>query len=67
MFYKFPLLVPNDMFTELANSINFEPITKGRVGTNIVKPIDNSIPIICTTTPYNKPAQLFKPIHDELV
>lgn len=67
MFYKYQLLVPPDMFAELANSVEFVPVAKGRVGTNIVHPSGNSIPIVRTTTPYSTPANKFKPIHSELV
>jgi hypothetical protein len=67
MFYKYPLDVTEDMFTQLADSVEFEKIGKGRVGTHIVHPFGNYVPIVRTTTQYNSPANKFKPIHLELV
>lgn len=68
MFSKFNLPCEQDIFDNLLNSIEFEPIINGRVGTVIVDPnLIKGIPIVRTTTKYTKPAQQFKPIHHKLV
>ncbi len=67
MFLKYQLLVPPNMFEELADSVNFVPVGKGRLGTNIVSPSGNLIPIVRTTTQYPNPANRFQSIHLELV
>lgn len=59
MFYQFNLeLLPN-IFEELSNSINFEPITKGRIGANCFYSTDSLIPLVRTTTIYSNPIQKF--------
>lgn len=58
--------LPNP-FVLLSDSIEFENITKGRIGTNIFQIQNDLIPLVRTTTKYNKPGQKFLPVHSELV
>jgi hypothetical protein len=68
MFQKFPVDCPHpDLFEQLSTSIQFENITTGRKGTNLVDNRDGLIPIVRTTTIYNQPAQKFQPIHFEII
>lgn len=67
MFYQGLLSVPNNMFGELANSVKFESIARGREGTNIVKIDNNLVPIVRTTTPYTDSAQNFNQTHNKLI
>lgn len=59
MFYQFNLELSPNIFDELSNSINFEPITKGRHGANCFSSSDNTIPLVRTTTIYSNPIQKF--------
>lgn len=56
-----------NLFTQLSESVKFENITKGRVGTNIIDCSNNLIPIVRTTSIYNKPAQKFSLIYKNLI
>lgn len=69
MFIKYKFDYTTNMFSEFINSIgdNFETITNGRLGTNIVKLENDNVPIVRTTTPYLKPALQFNKLFDELV
>lgn len=67
MFNKFILDFPTNIFNGLLESVQFEPIVGGRVGTVITDPQDGNIPIVRTTTIYEKPAQKFQPIHREII
>lgn len=67
MFYQYILDYPDDIFNQLVKSIEFENITKGRKAANIIKYQDNLIPLVRTTTKYNKPVQQFLPIHQDLI
>ena len=68
MFIQYQLNIQKQLFNDLATSVPFEDITNGRKGTNIIVKNDNQcIPIVRTTTQYNKPASFFKPIHYELL
>jgi len=53
-------------YEDLKNSLDFDSITKGRIGSIIVNSRD-IVPIVRTTTPYNKPASEFKTIHRNLI
>lgn len=66
MFYTSRLDIDNSIFNHLKYSVEYESITKGRVGTNLVKPTDNKIPIVRTTTKYNKPSQIFNQFHIDI-
>lgn len=65
MFYQFNLECNSKIFEELSNSINFEPITKGRFGANCFSFSDSTtsltelIPLVRTTTMYHNPIQKF--------
>lgn len=67
MFIQNNLNLQSNLFTELSESVQFENIIKGRVGTNIVDCSNNLIPIVRTTSIYNKPAQKFSLIHKNLI
>ena len=67
MFNKFTLDYQKNIFEELSTSIIFEDIVTGRKGTNIVDYKNDLIPIVRTTTSYNKPAQKFLPIHYDII
>jgi len=58
---------PTNLFQELATSINFEHITKGRTGANLVNYQNNLVPIVRTTTAYTEPSQKFLSIHHEII
>lgn len=66
-FYKFKLPIKENLFNELSNSVDFEEGNKGRKGNHLVKISTEGIPIVRTTTKYNKPAHNFSPIHDSIV
>lgn len=66
-FYKFILPLEGDLFQKLSGSVEFEDITKGRKGNHLVKLSDEVVPIVRTTTKYNKPAHNFAPIHDLII
>lgn len=59
MFYSFSLNIENSIFPNLKNSFEYEPITNGRYGTNLVYVIDKKVPLVRTTTKYQKPAQIY--------
>jgi hypothetical protein len=67
MFTKINIDYETNLFEELSNSIEFENITKGRIGTNLVDYKNNLVPIVRTTTNYNKPAQRFLSIHYDII
>jgi hypothetical protein len=67
MFTKFNIDCQSD-FNELANSVQFEDICRGRQGAVLVKCDENNqVPIVRTTSIYNNLAQKFLPIHDEII
>ena len=67
MFAKTILNFPSNLFAELSNSVDFENVAKGRLGANLVDVENNLIPIVRTTTNYNKPNQKFLPVHHDIV
>lgn len=70
MFHIFNIDMP-DAFNRLFNSALFEDVIKGRRGAILTKAcqigLDIKVPIVRTTTKYDKPAQQFRTIHDLLV
>ncbi len=66
MFHKYQLNLIDNLFNELSKTTNFENITNGRNGAVLVNN-NNIIPIVRTTTKYNNPAQLFSPIHYNII
>lgn len=62
---KLQLAVNNDVFTNLAKEIKFEPIIPGRKGAILVK--QDSPRIVRTTTKYVNPAQFFSPLTLKLI
>ena len=70
MFEQFNLNIDDDnLFNILTDSIVFEDVIKdkSRRGAVLVSPNDNMIPIIRTTTKYNKPVQRLLPMHYKLI
>jgi hypothetical protein len=66
-FHEFILPLEHNLFEQLAQSVDFEAITKGRKGIHLVRPDEAGIPIVRTTTKYDEPARNFAPIHDFIV
>jgi hypothetical protein len=56
----------NNLFNNLSNTIKFEKITNGRKGAILVNN-NKIISIVRTTAKYNIPAQLFLPIHYDII
>lgn len=63
-FYQLKLPLANDFFPELSSSIDFEEVGKGRLGNHLVKTGDAGIPLVRTTSKYDKPAHQFSDTHD---
>ena len=66
-FYKFKLPLENNLFDELSNSVDLEDVGKGRKGNHLVNLSEKGIPIVRTTTKYNKPAHNFSTIHNRVI
>ncbi len=67
MFEKHIINYERNLFEELSNSIQYDNVTKGRVGTVLVDCKNDVVPIVRTTTCYNNPAQKFLPIHYDIL
>lgn len=67
MFTKIILDYKNNLFAELMESVEFENITNGRKSAVLVNMCNNLIPIVRTTTKYQKPVQEFKQIHYDVI
>mmetsp|Transcript_21064 Transcript_21064/g.32155 ORF Transcript_21064/g.32155 Transcript_21064/m.32155 type:complete len:714 (+) Transcript_21064:94-2235(+) len=68
-FHTLTLSEPTDgsIFEELAASVRFEDVGKGRKGTVLVQPEEGKgVPIIRTTTQYAAAAHRFEPVHARL-
>lgn len=50
-------------FDELFASVRFEDTGQGRQGAVLVRPDDAGVPLVRTTTRYQRPAQTFRPVH----
>jgi hypothetical protein len=66
-FYKLILPFQRNLFRELSNFVDFEAVAKGRKGNLLVRPSQERVPIVRTTTLYNKPAHSFSTIHNQIV
>ncbi|MBW2960545.1 hypothetical protein [Mesonia aestuariivivens] len=66
-FYISNLSFTKNIFEELANGTEFEILGKGRLGNNLVKPEENGIPIVRTTTAFTISANKFSKIHQEII
>lgn len=66
MFSKYIINFEN-LFDELLKSTEFEDITNGRKGAILVDYKNDLIPIVRTTTNYNKPVQKFLSIHHKII
>ena len=62
-FYKTTIPLERNLFNDLTKDITFEVVGKGRIGNNIVKSIDDSVPVVRTTTQYTIPAHYFTQNH----
>jgi hypothetical protein len=62
-FYQCQLPLDGTLFQELANTITFEDVGKGRKGNHLVKVEETGIPLVRTTTKYNVPAHHFSALH----
>jgi hypothetical protein len=67
MFTKYTLDLEANIFESLLKSVDFEDITKGRKSANLVDIKDELIPLVRTTTQYQKPNQPFTNIHYDLI
>jgi hypothetical protein len=67
MFKTLVLDYQTNLFQDLSESVEFENITKGRKGANLVDDQEGLIPIVRTTSIYEKPVQRFLPIHRDIV
>ncbi len=69
MFYQLNLDTNQEQITfdKLFEGINFEPITKGRLGANLFYSNSNKIPLVRTTTIYTNPIQKFNSLHLEII
>ncbi len=67
MFRKFIIDIKTNSFEELSNSTDFEDIVNGRKGAILVDYKNDLVPIVRTTTIYNKPVQNFLPVHYDII
>ncbi|RFM32539.1 hypothetical protein [Chitinophaga silvisoli] len=67
MFSKITLDIKENLFNELLESVNFDAVAKGRMGNHLVKEDEQGVPIVRTTTKYNKAANTFSDLHCRLV
>ena len=67
MFTKHIIECKTNIFEELENSVEFEDVNNVRKGAVLVDCKDNLVPIVRTTTVYNKPAQKFLSIHYDII
>lgn len=66
-FYKWILPFQRDLFKELSSTVDFEELGKGRKGNHLVKVDGAHVPLVRTTSRYNKPAHQFSETHDFIV
>lgn len=66
MFHKIILSLP-DIFDDLIKTTNFENITTGRCGANIIDYTNGLVPLVRTTTQYQNASQPFSKIHYQLI
>jgi hypothetical protein len=67
MFRKYIIKIKLNTFEELSKCIEFENVSKGKMGAVLVDHNYGLVPIIRTTTNYNKPAQIFLHVHRMLI
>jgi hypothetical protein len=66
-FIKIDLPFQDNLFHELSNQVHFENVGKGRWGNQLVRPNEDGVPIVRTTTPYSIPAHHFSTLHDDII
>ena len=62
-FHKISIDLNQNLFDEFSNSISFEVSGKGRLGNHLVREEARGIPLVRTTTTYDKPAHHFSSKH----
>ena len=62
-FYKWTLPLQENLFNELSSSVDFEELGKGRRGNHLVNMEDEFVPLVRTTSKFNKPAHQFSDTH----
>ena len=68
MFEKYLIKYKKNLFDELSKITEYEKVTKkGRHGAVLVDSRNDVVPIVRTTTIYNKPAQKFSQIHYDIM
>jgi hypothetical protein len=67
MFNKKVLNFDINLFNQLSESVIFEEIIDGRKGAILVDKKDELIPLVRSTTVYNRPAQIFSKIHYDIL
>jgi hypothetical protein len=65
-FYKILLPLEKEVFTTLSHSAEFEDVAKGRKGNHLVDPGAQGVPIVRTTTRYEKAPNTFAGIHQAI-
>lgn len=67
MFEKFIIDYKTNLFDQLVDTASYEDVANGRKGAVLADYKDNLIPIVRTTTIYNKPSQRMSKIHYDLI
>ncbi|MBL3658763.1 alpha-ketoglutarate-dependent dioxygenase AlkB [Fulvivirga sediminis] len=65
-FHKITIDLERNLFEEFSNSVSFEPTGKGRLCNHLVYEEKEGIPLVRTTTSFNKPAHHFSAKHGML-
>jgi hypothetical protein len=66
-FIKYNLNYYNNLYNDLSSLTEFEDITNGRKGAVLINLKNDLIPLVRTTTNYNKPNQQFTNIHYNII
>ncbi len=66
-FYKWTLPLQMDLFKELSATVDFEDLGKGRKGNHLAQVENGNVPLVRTTSKYDKPAHRFSKIHDLII
>lgn len=67
LFYKITLPFEKNLFDELFDSVDFEAVTKGRIGNHLVRVQNDEVPIVRTSTNYSIPAFDFSSVHHQII
>lgn len=64
---SYALPAEENPFAELFSSVGWEDVGKGRLGAVLTRPDETgAVPLVRTTTRYDRPAQRFRPVHERL-